>query len=184
MWRPSPPLHIFKVSAGPMPSPTVRVANARCRVPGDRNHLAEALLYPDGVAVVEMNDSSQRYTAIQPILHVSIAGKTCNAALYPGISGHRLCLGEREVLHHPNGFRVFAIGGVKEAVSSGVLVGIAERQLVPNRILLQEAERVTDSDIVVGPREKAGTVKVRSEHHKQIRACAGTPGVCGKEPGA
>src|ERR1035438_10844339 len=62
---------------------------------------------------------------------------------------------------------------MKEAMSAGVLVGIAEGQLVADRVLLQKAEGVSDANVVVCPGKKPWTIEVRSEHHEQVRACAG-----------
>jgi len=59
----------------------------------------------------------------------------------------------------------------------GVLIGITEGQLVSNRILLQEAKSVTNSDIVICARKKAGTIEVRSDHDEEVGACIGGIGL-------
>jgi len=82
-------------------------------------------------------------------------------------------LGREEVLHHSGGFRVLAKGCVKEPVSSCVLVGIAEGEFVANRVFLEEAKRVTDSDVVVCAKKKARTIEVRPNHDEEVGACTG-----------
>ncbi len=149
--------------------PTVGVADAGGRIPGDSDHLAVALLYPHGTAAAEMNNGAQRYAAIQPVQHFLLAGVAGDAALDPGVAGDDFSLGQVEVLHHTAGFCVFAQAGVKEPVGSAVLVGVTERQLVADGAFLQESEGVTDADVVVRPGKKSGPIKVRPEHDKKVR---------------
>ena len=55
---------------------------------------------------------------------------------------------------------MFTLAGVKEAMSTGILIGVSEGQLVSDWIFLEESERVTDADVVVRPREKSRTIEV------------------------
>src|ERR1700756_1627382 len=106
-----------------------------------------------------------------------VAGIAGDAALYPCIASYDLCPGQGKVLHHSSGFGVFAKAGVKEAVGSCVLVGIAEGELVADRVFFEEAEGVADSDVVVCARKKARTIEVGPNHDEEVSACTGGIGL-------
>ena len=71
---------------------------------------------------------------------------------------------------------MFAVGSVKEAVGPRVLVGIAEREFVADRVILQESEGVADSDVVVCARNETWAIEVRSDHDKEVRDRTGAFG--------
>ncbi len=66
------------------------------------------------------------------------------------------CLRQREVLHQPKRLRMFSLGGVKEAVSTAVFVGVSESQLISDRDFLEECEGVSNADVVVCSRKRSG----------------------------
>ena len=120
-----------------------RCADAGGGVPGNGDHFVVAFLNPDRIVIAEMNDRSQRNTAVEAVPQVRVPRVAGDAALKPGVAGDRLCLGKGEVLHQPWTFGMFAKICMEKAVRAGALIGIAERELIPNWILLQEAECVT-----------------------------------------
>ena len=155
-------------------SPTVGVSNARCRIPRDRDHLVVALLNPYRVVVVEVNDCSQRHTAVEPVLYTGIARIAGNATLYPGVASPHLCFWDRKVLHHSKRFRMLPVDRVQEAVSATVFVGVTESQLISDRVFLQKREGATNADVIVRSWKRSGPVDVRANHHKEVGTGAGT----------
>jgi hypothetical protein len=117
-------------------------------------------LNPDGIVVVQMNDRTKRDTAIESVSHIGKACVACDAALDPCIAGNQLYLWETEVLHETYTLGVFAEICVQEAVSAGVLVGIAERKLVTDRVLFPKAKCVTDAYAIICTRKQPRAIKV------------------------
>ena len=157
-------------------SPAPGVADAGGRVPRYCDDLAVAFLNPDRIAVVEVNDGAERRAAVEPVQDLGITGVGGESGLKPGVTGHALRGGEREVFHDADRFSVLAESGVEEAVSSAVLVGIGEGQLVAEGVFLQETEGVADANVVVGSGNEAGAIEVGADHDEQIGGGAGFRG--------
>ena len=69
---------------------------------------------------------------------------------------------------------MLAKGCVKEAVSSCILVGIAEGEFVANGVFLEEAKGVTNTDVLGCARKEARTIEVRPNHDEEVGAGAGS----------
>lgn len=151
--------------------PTPGVANARGRVPRNSQNLVERLLNPDGIMIVEVDNSSQRFTIIEVILDLRQSGETRDARLNPRVPGHALRLWQTEILHESKALCIGSEVGMPKA-RAGILVHICKRQFISKRILFQKAEGVADSDVVVRFGHPTWTVKVRPKHDKKIGARA------------
>ncbi len=97
-----------------------------------------------------MDNRSDRFAIIQPVLDKRISRQAGNAALDPGVAGNSFGAGNAEVLHQPQRFGVRSKIGMKEAMRAGILVGVAERDFIAQPILLQELKGVAQPDIVIG----------------------------------
>jgi len=131
------------------------------------------------MAIVEVDDQTQRLAVIETVLDERISGHAGNPALNPRVASNAFGSGDSEVLHQPQRFGVRSEVGVKKPMGTGVLVRVSERDLIAEQVLLQKRERVTQTDVVICLRLEAGPHEVRTEHDKQIVGCAGIPGFRG-----
>src|ERR1035438_10090901 len=152
--------------------PATRVAETRGRVPGYRHNFIERFLNPDGTVVVAMNDQAERLAVVETIADRRVSGHARDAALNPRVSGQPFGLRQPKVLHDAQGLRVGAVLAMQESVGASVFVGIAKSQLVADRVVFQESERMAQPDIVVCPGLQARAIQVRAEHDEEVVGCS------------
>src|ERR1700722_16597771 len=139
---------MFSDQGRPRHLPASRVAYARRRIPGNRHDFVEGFLDPEGMVLREVNDGAQRLAVIKVILQARIPRERADARLNPGVTGNHLRLGQPEVLHNAKTLCVRPVPGMPKT-RAGLLVRIGKREFVPDGILLEEAERMPDADVVI-----------------------------------
>src|SRR5579863_4022258 len=95
-----------------------------------------------------MNDRSEGFAIIEMILQSRVPRVGTDATLNPCVAGDSLCLRQTEVFHDSKTFRVGTELRMPKAAAR-ILIRISKYELITDRILLQESERVADADIVI-----------------------------------
>ncbi len=115
-----------------------------------------------------MNNRAQRDAAVESVFELRVACVSGDARLQPGVASDNFSFWNRKIFHHAGAFRVLSKISVKKTVIAAVFVCVGERQLIPERIFLQEAEGVADADVVICSWQKPGAIEVGAEHYEQI----------------
>ena len=111
--------------------------------------------------VVEVNNRTKRFTVVEVILYVGIAREAADTDLHPSVAADNLRLGQPEILHDSETFRVRPEIGMPES-GAAILIGVRKRELVSDEVFLQKTEGVANANVVICLGHKSGANKIGS----------------------
>ena len=123
------------------------------------------------MVVSEVNHCSQGLTVVKVILKLGVSSEGADTHLNPSISGDQLRFRQTEILHDSETLCVRTKIGMPKP-GAAILIRIGKRKFVADGILFQEAERMTDANIVICFGNQSWPHEIRSEHDVEVRACA------------